>query len=184
MKLLEFVRQSNQLYYVRTDAAGRIIDTNELFRINIDILNAQDSNLAALTNSRGIRILHAAAARARQSDWPVSIQVQLKQHDHSMIWTAWEIDFSDGEYQLLGFDLFKIESPDSVKLRKQAKLLREIAWIQSHLVRRPVANILGLVPLVKKNALTDEDKRIVEMLDQATKEFDEIIKRITALSRG
>lgn len=184
MNILDFIRHSTQLYYVRADIAGRFVDIGELLRIHLNVIGASDSKLDALTTSRGVRILRAAADRARRSDWPVSFQIPMKQHDGTAIITAWEIAFNDGEYEAIGFDLFKLDTPDSLKLRKQSKILREIAWIQSHLVRRPVANILGLAPLAKRNALTDEDKRVLEMLDQATKELDEIIQKITRLTQG
>ncbi|MFN3315844.1 MAG: PAS domain S-box protein, partial [Raineya sp.] len=42
----------------------------------------------------------------------------------------------------------------------QHKVLEDIAFIQSHEVRRPVANILGLISLLDKNNLSEEQAQI------------------------
>lgn len=62
-------------------------------------------------------------------------------------------------------------------IQNQNEMLREIAWIQSHKVRSPVANILGLVNLVD-----DCDKEeliyILENLKEASKNLDNIIREV------
>lgn len=63
-------------------------------------------------------------------------------------------------------------------IEEQNKRLREIAQIQSHRVRKPVASILGLA-----HVLEDEDpegnKEIIKGIVASCKELDEIIKEIT-----
>jgi PAS domain S-box-containing protein len=67
------------------------------------------------------------------------------------------------------------------KILKQNEVLKKIAWQQSHEVRRPVANILGLVDLIKnhKITLTEEmqDKTLDLLIASAT-ELDEIVRSI------
>jgi PAS domain S-box-containing protein len=62
----------------------------------------------------------------------------------------------------------------------QNEKLREISWIQSHLVRAPVARILGLAQLIgdKKDSGDDREKMLRYLLTSAN-ELDEIIKNIT-----
>ena len=63
--------------------------------------------------------------------------------------------------------------------KKQNEQLREIAWIQSHKVRSPVATILGLIPLLKYNDKTDnENKLILEGIKTASINLDTIIREI------
>lgn len=64
-------------------------------------------------------------------------------------------------------------------IKIQNKQLEEIAFIQSHKLRRPVATILGLVSLFNKNNLADEFNGIVlDKLALATQELDEVIHSI------
>jgi light-regulated signal transduction histidine kinase (bacteriophytochrome) len=46
----------------------------------------------------------------------------------------------------------------------QFKQLREIAWIQSHKVRAPVANILGLADMLKNSDQHEREAQMDEML--------------------
>ena len=64
-------------------------------------------------------------------------------------------------------------------IKKQNDQLRQIAWIQSHEVRGPVATILGLVHLFNLEDPGDpENKGILEKLTIAANQLDDIIKRI------
>jgi two-component system, chemotaxis family, sensor kinase Cph1 len=72
------------------------------------------------------------------------------------------------------------------RLKKSEKLIKaqneqliEIAFIQSHKVRRPVATILGLVAIFNKDDLADEFNGLVlDKLVLATEELDEVIHSI------
>ncbi len=68
------------------------------------------------------------------------------------------------------------------RLEKQNKRLRQISWMQSHLVRAPLARIMGLVrliPLEEKN-LSTEHRDLLEKIDLSTQELDEVIGNISA----
>ncbi|MCC8424998.1 PAS domain S-box protein [Mucilaginibacter sp. UR6-11] len=66
------------------------------------------------------------------------------------------------------------------KIEDQNKRLREIAWIQSHRVRAPVASILGLAQLC---SLEDSpNAEIIPMLKKAAEELDQVILDITTLT--
>jgi len=57
--------------------------------------------------------------------------------------------------------------------------LKEISWMQSHIIRAPLTRILGLVPLITSPLSTIEEKE--EMLDFLTisaNELDEVIRNI------
>jgi PAS domain S-box-containing protein len=53
--------------------------------------------------------------------------------------------------------------------------LEEIAYIQSHVVRKPIANILGLMLLLESMEVDDTVKSIIDMIDLNAKELDEVI---------
>lgn len=65
------------------------------------------------------------------------------------------------------------------KLLDQLKKLKEIAWIQSHLVRAPLAKIMGLAELIKKDICSPEEQKelLLGILD-SSKELDEMIRSI------
>ncbi|HYK77182.1 MAG TPA: PAS domain S-box protein, partial [Daejeonella sp.] len=63
-------------------------------------------------------------------------------------------------------------------LRQNLKL-REIAYISSHEVRKPAANILGLVNLFDKQNLGNKlNAEIIEYLEITAKQLDQVIGRI------
>jgi PAS domain S-box-containing protein len=65
------------------------------------------------------------------------------------------------------------------KIEQQNETLNQIAWIQSHEVRRPVANILGLTELFDRD---DNDPiynlAILDKIKDETKDLDVIIRKI------
>lgn len=66
------------------------------------------------------------------------------------------------------------------KIKKSELKLNEIAWQQSHSVRKPISNILGLVNLMKQENNIAKRLELLDMLDESAKELDEIVKSITA----
>ncbi|MBV8391532.1 MAG: PAS domain S-box protein [Mucilaginibacter sp.] len=67
---------------------------------------------------------------------------------------------------------------DITTLKKQHERLTEIALINSHEIRKPVATILGLVQLFKDVKNQNPDRQLLEHLESATKQLDDVIKRI------
>ncbi len=66
-----------------------------------------------------------------------------------------------------------------IAIEEQNRKLREIAWIQSHKVRSPVATILGLAPLLHADVESSIDnKKIVEGISDSCQQLDGIIKEI------
>ncbi|MDO3644323.1 PAS domain S-box protein [Mucilaginibacter sp. L3T2-6] len=64
-------------------------------------------------------------------------------------------------------------------IEMQNKTLREISWIQSHLVRAPLARIMGLITLLSAETNEKEKEEIINLLQVSSGELDEIIKDIT-----
>ena len=57
-------------------------------------------------------------------------------------------------------------------------LLSQIATDQSHMVRKPLANIIGLVALIQMDQ-DSPDPLLLEMIGQSAKELDEMIRKIS-----
>lgn len=69
------------------------------------------------------------------------------------------------------------------KIVEQNKMLNEIAWEQSHLVRKPLANILALVNLIKHTYTLEELADLNQMLETSALELDRVILQINTKSR-
>ncbi|WP_144963242.1 histidine kinase dimerization/phospho-acceptor domain-containing protein [Gillisia sp. Hel_I_86] len=57
--------------------------------------------------------------------------------------------------------------------------LKDIAWTHSHVVRTPLARIMGLVELIQLYPNIDEQSQLLEHIDTSAKELDGIIRNIT-----
>ena len=64
------------------------------------------------------------------------------------------------------------------KITQQNEKLREIAFSQSHEVRRPVANILGLLQCLNKEEFGPENRKVLYFLEQTAGELDVLIRKI------
>ncbi|MCF0063625.1 PAS domain S-box protein [Dyadobacter chenwenxiniae] len=65
------------------------------------------------------------------------------------------------------------------RIQLQNEQLREIAWIQSHVVRAPLTRMMGLVELLKLGEYGDLGKEeILNLVQQSAAELDSVIKEI------
>lgn len=62
--------------------------------------------------------------------------------------------------------------------------LKKISWIQSHLIRSPLTNILGIVSLLGDEHNVDENtkKEIIDMLKVSANQLDEVIRKTVNLA--
>src|SRR5690606_17978925 len=65
-------------------------------------------------------------------------------------------------------------------LEVQNKKLTEIAWTQSHVVRAPLARIMGLIDMIKNYPeLHEENQELMEHIFTSAVELDEVIREIS-----
>lgn len=64
------------------------------------------------------------------------------------------------------------------ELKKQNKKLTEIAHLQSHVIRVPLANIMGLSNLIIESLRSEEEQELLIYFDQSIKQLDTIIQDI------
>src|SRR5258708_1047393 len=67
---------------------------------------------------------------------------------------------------------------DVTTLKRQNERLTEIALINAHEIRRPVATILGLLSLFKETIESESNRELVKHLESVTHELDTVIRRI------
>lgn len=88
----------------------------------------------------------------------------------------------------IGYDITKFMS-QSTELEKTKEslsqtrfTLEEIAYMQSHGVRKPIANILGLSMLLETMEMDASLKNMVDMINESAKELDQLIKNMANLT--
>ncbi|MBK0380011.1 PAS domain S-box protein [Mucilaginibacter segetis] len=64
-------------------------------------------------------------------------------------------------------------------IEQQNKKLREISWMQSHVIRAPLCRIMGLVGLMRNVPEGDELREIMQYIELSANELDEVIRAIT-----
>lgn len=70
------------------------------------------------------------------------------------------------------------------EIEQNNQRLREIAWIQSHHVRAPLARIMGISELLQNFGLSQEEREmLLKEIDKSAAELDEIIEEIVEKSR-
>ncbi len=65
------------------------------------------------------------------------------------------------------------------ELTQKNKMLREYAFLNSHILRAPLASIMGVVQLFPFTKLDEEQQQLVEYLNKSTKELDEVVRGIS-----
>jgi len=183
MNASEFFKTSKHLYYIKTDANGKVISVNELFHQQAVVLNNETYSLERFTDTRGARIIRAAADRAKRSDWSIAVVVPRRTHEGKFIVSAWLIGFLEGELNLIGFDFLpESNDPQSVWIALQSKFLREIAWMLSHMVRNHVANIIGVVGLIDKSEFNERNQQLLGFIEHSADGLDKAVRYITYLT--
>jgi PAS domain S-box-containing protein len=77
-----------------------------------------------------------------------------------------------------------LRKANELKLKEQNQRLKEIANLQSHMVRRPVANVLGLISILDhQNMGNPENAEVLKRLGDSSNELDNVIKQIVAKTK-
>ncbi len=63
-----------------------------------------------------------------------------------------------------------------LQIDRQRERLEQIAWMQSHETRQPVATILGLINIMDRKSLTKDNSEIITMLEKTVEKLDRVIR--------
>lgn len=121
-----------------------------------------------------------------------SLPATIRKHDGKggYIITQWEYTAMFDEQGspsgvfCMGYDITEVivanQELEEAKseIENKNNLLEQIVWEQSHVLRRPLANIIGLVNILNKMEVDQNLKNICEMLIQSSHELDEAIHSI------
>jgi PAS domain S-box-containing protein len=76
-------------------------------------------------------------------------------------------------------DITGLKQKEKETIRQNDKL-KEVAWLSSHEIRRPLANIIGLANMMKVSPYMDEKLKILENLNRSAEELDKIVHTINS----
>ncbi|MEO6150872.1 MAG: PAS domain-containing protein [Mucilaginibacter sp.] len=95
-------------------------------------------------------------------------------------WAKLKLDQNGQPAEMIGACLDiteKVSHIEAIELRNRQ--LMEIAWVQSHVIRSPLAKIMGLIDLIKDPAAgAAEKEQLMDYLLSSASELDEQIRRI------
>jgi PAS domain S-box-containing protein len=146
---------------------------DEFLRLSVMDIR-QNHDLAAVHKKINNIILNgnkvpATAIHYDKNHMPFPVDVQ-----HNMI-------YYKGQQAILGIAKnISEEVKYTNAIKAQNNKLRKIAIIQSHLVRAPLARIMGLIGLLKISGGKPADPETLDYLDQSAHELDSVVRRIVS----
>ena len=186
-KLSLIVRNTNDMV-VLTDIHGKITWINEAFT------KVTGYSLAEIIGEKPGHILqgeetdaHTVASISQDLEAYKEIKTEIINYTKSgeKYWIEVKIQpILDNEGKPVGFmaiqSVITERKEYEQKILHRNKLLEEIAFVQAHEVRRPVANILGLINLIRgeEDPYTKIIATYINYLDVAAKDLDDVIHQI------
>lgn len=196
-KYIDTIRQKEYMLraiYQSTSEASTFIDKNFIIRYNNQVAQKITQQIFGKEAQIGDNSLDYVLPEYKTEFENYYQQVLQGQHlitektDGINWWQLSMYPVYDEQQQIIGIahNVQNItERKDrELKILQQNETLRAIAWQQSHELRRPVANILGLCDLLKnhKNETEEMKNKYIDMMLQATQELDKIIHKIVQQS--
>lgn len=172
------LENSLNIFYVKASEDWSIDYSNELFNSYASHIQPKKLEHFIYDEEDKLSAKKAMHKAIGSSPFPTSFQCRITQKNGAKRWCTWEVAYGNGQYHLFGIQLFDVVSITAHEYEEQQRLLEKIAWIQSHKVRKPLANIIGLIDLMNKNA-DNESRDIITMLKSSSAELDEVIREIT-----
>jgi len=125
----------------------------------------------------------------KQALYGISVKYEREvDHKGQRIW--WQVSFEPGynaENKLVGVSYNAIDITERKIQEKQIidqnESLKQIAYIQSHEMRKPVASLLGFMELFKANNYTTTKEELL-LMEQTLKELDNKIRTIVDCTDG
>ncbi|MEO8253460.1 MAG: hypothetical protein ABI554_03655 [Flavobacterium sp.] len=111
------------------------------------------------------------------------------------IYTQWEYRamYDDENNKVgifcLGYNITKYISEELELLNANKEILKKdgiidtITFQQSHLIRSPLSNIIGLVSIIDKTLLDVNNSNICDMILESSNQLDEVVKSIVSNAR-
>ncbi|MFY8019847.1 MAG: tetratricopeptide repeat protein [Bacteroidia bacterium] len=111
--------------------------------------------------------------------------LEIQQKTDALRQSLIEVSHQKNEINDLNFTLQEKVKERTENLEKAYQRLRDFSFANSHQLRKPVANILGLCDLIKNNQANDpENIKIIAMLNESAIELDQIIHQLNTADQN
>jgi len=121
----------------------------------------------------------------------------IRKHDGKggYVYTQWEykamLDDQNNPLGILclGYNITKFVGEQSLLkkanevIEKNSLAMKNINFQQSHLIRAPLSNIIGLTQIIDKSLLDTNTSNICEMILESSKQLDNVIRSIITISK-
>jgi GAF domain-containing protein/Flp pilus assembly protein TadD len=108
-----------------------------------------------------------------------NLLAEVEQKNFELISKNNEIETMNEELVSMNESLEETVRHRTSELERQNAQLTEYAFINSHLLRAPLARILGLSQLIAKNIHAPDETRLISSLLESSNELDSIIRKIS-----
>lgn len=160
---LKLFENLQQLFYVRTDLSGNVIEANNVFNEYLQFMGAIPFELHLIADRRNSIKLCIASQNAVVNKQISLAYIHVRWFDGKTKRIKLQAVLIDESIIYLGWELNKSRFP---------KVLSELAFILSHVIRKPAANIMGLLPMLTRTA---DNAKIMDYLESSAVELDAAI---------
>jgi PAS domain S-box-containing protein len=191
IKLETLLNSSDDLIWL-LNRKGKLVTWNRSFSNKYSALTGlvlsseKEINLFQFSDTDAIKKWQGYFTKAMQGE-----HVKVEETAGSAEAETYEViiePISHEQYGSLGVGCFArditLRKKNENDINEKIKQLKEITWVQSHELRRPLSNILGLVELIKTTAFRDADElgRMMSQLEISSVELDLIVRHIVEKS--
>lgn len=192
-----FLYNSAACGLVTFDLSGKIHQMNQTFRrwTGLESIQAGELNFADLLEKGSqlyFQLFVYPLLKMHKEVKEINLKVETELENFHCLLSAKVVAGSGKDhYTLVHAAIFKVvdrkKFEDELRLkRKKAELetlqkdetLKKVASDQSHLVRAPLANVLGLIALLEQAETTEDSKELLTMLKDSANQLDTVIKNI------
>lgn len=177
--MLKAILDSTSDINILVDTEGKILSFNKAAQTSCKILYNKDiqegQNVFDYASSDAVDTVKYNFKKVLNG-MPISSERELNFPNGTKLWIQTRMFPVFNEEKGVWAVSFNYTNID--KIKKQNASLEEIAYIQSHTIRRPLSSILGLIDIIDKSKLDDENAKLFEYMKQAAQELDTVIHAI------
>lgn len=111
-----------------------------------------------------------------------NVDYKFEHFDGKLWWQVMMYPVFDERHLKQGFAMnihdVTLEKDNFQKMEMMVGQLKRIAWRQSHEVRKPIANILGVMELMRREHSEWFTHEYIQILKNATEQLDEVVQKI------
>ncbi|MDX1903257.1 MAG: histidine kinase dimerization/phospho-acceptor domain-containing protein [Thermonemataceae bacterium] len=189
-KIPSYLIESKLYFIVLEDLEGNYLFVNDFFRAKLKLpeVLCNEKVVNYILSEDYMKYKEALENCMKEEYFRVEIR-KFNKYTKEIYYIEWElVNLRDEKNNIvgilrIGYDVTNFKLKEK-KLSKQSEALFEIARKQSHEVRRPLANILGICSLLQDDSKLSEKERsdYIKYLKQSSEELDEMIHSIVRLT--